>query len=617
MHNWETVPTAWAEKVPDRVAVAQEMERIAASENFRKADQCMRLLRYLTGRALEGRENELKEYTIAVDVFERAEGFDSRTDPVVRLEARRLRLKLAEYYQNGGMEDPVLVELPKGTYVPSFRFRRVLESPPPAAPAPAPPVRRSRPLEISVAALSVAIVMATAVYLVRQMRPGRAPLTVAVLPFQDNSTGQTLDYFAGGLRDGLTSALVHSKGLDVTARVSSGQRGDARENPVDAARRLQADTVVTGSVSPVGNEIQVVVGLVDAKSGKYLWSKTYQATTPDLPLIERGAASGIAHALGAAAEAPVNSLPANAEALELYLHAISLARTRLPGRIQDAARLFERAIALQPDFAPAYAAAASNCLVGVHNGILPWNAVAANCTDLARKAVDLDPTLAEAHTARAQSLQTQWKWQECDAELVRAIELDPRSPVPHFRKAFTLTILRRFAEAEKEIEIARGLDPSWIAATGLLGELYYYEHRFDDALALSKRYRGADPLFDNITARLYIAQRKGDLARPFLAKPTTFFEQALARAIGGDVQGAYRDLLEKRRSAFVPAYHMASFSVLELHDRETTLGWLEKSLEEHDPDLVSLALDPMFDGIRGEPRAVAILRQLNLGPASN
>jgi len=148
----------------------------------------------------------------------------------------------------------------------------------------------------------------------------------------------------------------------------------------------------------------------------------------------------------------------------------------------------------------------------------------------------------------------------------------------------------------------------------LLGELYFYERRFDDALALAGRYRASEEtFFDALMSRVYVAQRKWDLARPLLAKAPTPFERDLARAIGGDVQGAYRDLLEKRRTSFVPAYHLASFTVLELHDRETTLGWLEKSLEEHDPDLVSLALDPMWDGMRSEPRAAAILKKLNLG----
>src|SRR5580658_8755916 len=133
VHNCRAMPETATEGTPDRAAASQELERIAASNNFRKAERCLRLLRYVIDRTIEGREGELKEYTLGVAVFERPDTFDPRTDPVVRLEARRLRLKLAEYYQQEGLEDPVVVELPKGAYVPRFRAR--LEPPGPPLPA--------------------------------------------------------------------------------------------------------------------------------------------------------------------------------------------------------------------------------------------------------------------------------------------------------------------------------------------------------------------------------------------------------------------------------------------------------------------------------------------------
>ena len=133
---------ALTEVSPDATAVDCEVNRIAASPCFRKAEQCVRLLRYVTSRALEGRGSELKEYTLGVSVFERPDSFDPQTDAVVRLEARRLRLKLAEYYQQEGLDDPVVIELPKGAYVPRFRARQA----PPRIEAPeAIPVLAAKP----------------------------------------------------------------------------------------------------------------------------------------------------------------------------------------------------------------------------------------------------------------------------------------------------------------------------------------------------------------------------------------------------------------------------------------------------------------------------------------
>ncbi|MGA2137222.1 MAG: hypothetical protein ABSH50_33460, partial [Bryobacteraceae bacterium] len=99
---------------PDAASVAGELERLALSNCFRKAERCLRLLRHLTKVTLEGRGSELKEYALGVTVLERPETFDPRIDPVVRLEARRLRLKLAEYYQDEGLGDAVVIDLPKG-----------------------------------------------------------------------------------------------------------------------------------------------------------------------------------------------------------------------------------------------------------------------------------------------------------------------------------------------------------------------------------------------------------------------------------------------------------------------------------------------------------------------
>ena len=571
----------------------------------------MRLLRFLTDRTLAGREGELKEYTIALGVFDRSDAFDPRTDPIVRLEARRLRLKLAEYYQRDGVDDPVVIELPKGAYVPLFRLGRPIEVKSDSAgePSGARPGRR----RFSVAAaVFLAIVLSVTIYSLRRSH-ATASASVAVLAFRDNSPHQELGYFADGVRDGLIGVLIHARGVEVAARASSGQHVAGQENPVEAARQLQADAVVSGSVSPIGGQVQVVITLINARTGKYMWSKTYQAVATDLPLVQQSAASGIAQALGGSADVPVPSLPSNGEAAEMYLRAYSLSRTRFPDQMREASRLFERVIALQPRFAPGYAAAAANYLVGVQNNVMPWSEAGQRGVELAIRAVDLDPELADAHAARALSWQVQWKWKEADGELQRAIDLDPRSPVPHFRRAYTLTVLRRFAEAQKEIETARVLDPAWVAPHGLLGELFFYERRYDDALDLARHFRSAYPaFFDNLEARIYVAQRKWDVAKPLLLESPVPYDQALARAIGGDVQGAYKNLIAGQRSAAVPAYHIACFAILELHDRKATLGWLEQSLEEHDPNLVSLGLDPMFDELRGDPQAIAILDRLNL-----
>src|SRR6185437_8004147 len=155
-------------------------------------------------------------------------------------------------YQHEGREDSVVIDLPKGGYAPAFRFQRPPAAFEPVAAAPAlvaPKHGISPKILMSAGAAALLVIAGAATYAaVRGSAHRLDPASLAVLRFQDNSPHQELNYFADGLRDGLTSALVHTKGIEVTARVSSGKAVDAHESLMDAARRLRADTVVSGSV---------------------------------------------------------------------------------------------------------------------------------------------------------------------------------------------------------------------------------------------------------------------------------------------------------------------------------------------------------------------------------
>ena len=390
-------------------------------------------------------------------------------------------------------------------------------------------------------------------------------------------------------------------------------------NPADAAKAAQAETVVTGTIRPDSDKLQMVVSLVDGGSGKFLWSQTYEGNAGDLDVIGHSAVVGITGALGAPSipgggSAP--SLPRNTEVLDLYLRASALARTRGVSEMREAVPMFERVIALQPDFALGYAAASANYLVAASNGVMSWSEAGPRGVELARRAVALDPMLPEAHSALGLGLEAQWQWQEAGAELSRSIELDPHYAVGYFRKAVHLAVMGHFPEAEQTAVRAHTLDPSWDPPDGLRAELYYYARRWDDALGFAQRTREAEPsnaeFFDNVTARVYIARGEGPLARPFLTVHPDAFNRAWVRAIDGDPQGGWRDLLALRRSSGESAFRLARFAAVELRDRGTTLDWLEQSLRDHEPDLVSLMLDPIFDSVRDDPRARAILNEIHL-----
>ena len=590
-------------------AVRQELELILASRAFTNSPRLARLLRYIAEKSAAADRESLKEYSIGLDVFDRDSSFDPKVDSIVRSTARQLRLKLADYYQSEGRDRPVGIELRKGSYVAEWRPRSV-ELQAFHVPGRTSPFRKSY-LVAALLAVSLAAVLGAAL-VIKRYRPVH-PRTLTVLPLRDLSPHGELAYIAEGLRDGLTSALVRTPGLEITARLERANP-DASKN---AAGTASSETFVTGSVAPAGDLFVATLYLIDGATGRYLWSQTYQGRSSDMAAIEHGAASGVAVALGASADPPAPLLPHNAEALDLFLRASTLSRTRQPAAMREAAVMFERVIGLEPGFALGYASAAANYLVAVANGVMAWNESGPHGIELARKAVALDPSLAEAHSALGLGMEDEWRWEEAGAELSRALELDPRSPVAYFRKAVDLASRGRFEEAQRNVEVAEVLDPSWSAPDGLRAEIYYYTRRWDDALALARKIRATwkeASTADNISWRTYIAQGEWQRARPFVAGGADALSRAWARTIDGDPGGAWRELLATRGSQHVPAFWLAAFAQAGLHDRDLAQKWLEQSWRDHEPDLVSLAIDPMFDEIRSTPAVESLLREMNLDP---
>jgi TolB-like protein len=290
---------ASSEVSPDAAAVACEVDRIAASPSFRKAGQCVRLLRYLTSRALEGRGSELKEYALGVSVFERPDSFDPQTDAVVRLEARRLRLKLAEYYQQEGLDDPVIIELPKGAYVPRFRARLAppqVEAPV-AIPAPAAlPAFRRWTIAVTAAAVLLATGSAMWLRMVRTSVQPPARQSVAVLRIRDLSKTATEGWLQTALPEMLTSELAAGSKLrtipteDVARwRTDLGEALDSESQAAvfrSASSDLGADTFVLGSYVVTGTcpqcRIRVDLGVFRARTGERLGAVIDEGTAADL-----------------------------------------------------------------------------------------------------------------------------------------------------------------------------------------------------------------------------------------------------------------------------------------------------------------------------------------------
>ena len=277
-------------------AVRGQLQRILDSPAFEASERRKRFLRYVVEELLAGRADRLKGYAIATDVFGRDESFDPQTDPVVRLEARRLRRALEHYYLTAGRDDPIRIEIPKGGYVPICERREhpSLDSPAPAGePAVAvvrPPLGDARPRWYWLTAALLAGSLLAALgwlgtdLLASRSWPGgsqdaatalpRGP-KIAVLPFLNLSGDPGQAYFAAGLTDQIVTDLAQFKALFVLSTKSTAKYQEQSADPQRLNRELGINYLLDGSVRRETDTIKLSTRLVDAGSGKILWSETY------------------------------------------------------------------------------------------------------------------------------------------------------------------------------------------------------------------------------------------------------------------------------------------------------------------------------------------------------
>ena len=297
---------------PSADAVRATVERIVASPDFAASDRARRFLRYVVEEALSGRSDRIKAFSVAVEVFGRDESFDPQNDPVVRIEAGRLRRALEHYYLLSGRDDPVIIDIPKGGYVPTFRLGAVEEPIEPLVPAAVvtpvvadPPRRGGRRWIALAAGLLLAIAGVTAWY-ASGMPPfdtaeATVPLTgprVVVLPFVDLGDGSVSALYSAALTDDIVSALGSFKEITVLGVQTSRSLG-----PEPDIRKLHDDLdvqyVLEGSVRADMARIRVGARLLSATNGVVLWSRGYEhpLTVGDLFSIQVKTAGEVASAI--------------------------------------------------------------------------------------------------------------------------------------------------------------------------------------------------------------------------------------------------------------------------------------------------------------------------------
>jgi TolB-like protein len=278
--------------------VRAELDRILASKGFANAGRLSKLLRYIVEKTLAGETDQLKEYAVGIEVFERDEKYDPRLDSIVRVEAGRLRTKLDEFYNGPGTASPIRITLPRGGYSAVFEHAAVVQPPAPVADiAAAPERRRSRATTPLAAALLIAIV--GMVFWLgsrdRHQSPDLRP-TAAVLPFEANMIGGDNSNYSAQITEAVTSELARLGTISVASYTSAMQFEGQRRPMSEIAAALRSVYVVEASVDDEASEILVVARIVNAETDRKMWVSDYRGQREDV----RGIAQRIAFDVSAA-----------------------------------------------------------------------------------------------------------------------------------------------------------------------------------------------------------------------------------------------------------------------------------------------------------------------------
>lgn len=450
--------------------------------------------------------------------------------------------------------------------------------------------------------------------------------SIAVLPFANTGNDPNTEYLSDGISENLINNLSQLPQLKVIARNSTfkykGKDVDLRE----AAAALGVEAIVTGRIVQRGEQLVVSAELVDARDGTQMWGEKYNRRAGDVQAVQAEIARIISGKLrlrlsGAQEQQLAKRATENTQAYQLYLNG-SFYRSK--GGIENARKALDyhnQAIALDPEFALAYAAIAEGYnYLGGGSGLNPKEAIP-KATAAAERALELDETLVEAHAALASIKKNRWDWSGAEDEYRRTIELNPSLAAAHGAHASHLSTMGRTEEALAAVKRAQELDPLSIRFKIREATVLYFAHRYDEAISQLKNNIAAEP--DNIFALnflgyAYAAKKDYEPAIANYQKAialegkTTSVQIYLgyAYAMSGKRAEALAILEElKQTKDYVSPAEFAIF-LAALGDKEAALQSLERAYAERDLQLQYLKVDPHYDSLRSEARFAEIMRRV-------
>ena len=518
--------------------------------------------------------------------------------------------------------------------VPKVGYRLIVApSAPDVRPTAAPPKKRSRIL-IYAAAGATAVAIAVAITLPRRSpAAGEAIDSIAVLPFVNGGGDSKGDVLSDGMTDSIISSLAQLPRLKVMSRSTMFRYKGKGADPQRVGRELQVVAVLEGRVKQLGDQLDIQTELVKVSDGSRLWGERYHRKIADIFALQDDIAREIARRLrlrlsGPEQRALSKRYTDDSEAYQLYLQGRFYWNKRTETSLLTALGFFHQAIDRDPNYALAYTGVADCYAVISQYGTTPSVESSTKAKAAAMKALEIDPTLAEAHAALGLAHTGLWEWPEAESEFKRAIELKPNYPTAHHWYSLYLRYQGRNEEALREARKAEEFDPLSMVINTNVALVLRLLNRREEAIDHFQKTIALDPKFGlahMLLGKTYLEVGNPEKGIPELEKAVLLTERSadsLSNLGCGYARVGRRDEAMKYLHELegLAAHNMAppirvALIYVGLGEKDAAFQWMEKDFAIHDEFLVEITVDSAFDSIRSDPRFKDLLRRMHL-PAS-
>jgi eukaryotic-like serine/threonine-protein kinase len=490
--------------------------------------------------------------------------------------------------------------------------------------------RRGLRVWLPLALVAAAVLGGAALLRATRQSPQDRLDSIAVLPFVNQSDDPNAEYLSDGITESLINSLSRLSNLRVTPWSTAFRYKGESVDPQQAGRRLKVDAVLVGRVMRWDDQLIIRTNLVKVADSSQLWGEQFNEGSSDVFEVQEQIARRISEKLRTKLSGRDDELLAkrptgNTEAYRLYLRGRFFWNKRTDDGYRRAIEYFEQAIAIDPGYALAYAGLADCYVLGGGDSANPTTYMP-KARSAAIKALDLDESLAEAHTSLAKINHSyDWDFQGAEREFKRAIQLNPNYPTARQWYGVFLSAMGRHDEAIFHRKRAQELDPTSLSINTGLGRAYYWARRYDEAIEQCREAHQLEPSYVDTHWSIGLCYEQKGMFEQAIAefqdavtlsngRPTLLGALGHAYAKAGKLNDAQKKVDELNRASeqrYVSAYPIALIHVA-LGQKERAFEMLEKAYQERDEMITHLGVDPRLDELRGDPRFQDLLRRTGI-----